>query len=162
MKKEYTLVGLIGLYILTYVLDAVVDPFQVQQATPYHYLSADIIVRYPFTMVSVFMKAFLIFMSPLWLFSFFNRNYGAKAVILFVTSGLLQLYAIQQIATGGIILPLEWTLALAYGGGLLLIPTIGHLMMGLFAGLQEKVAPRNTSTLPPLPQHEHSDATQAE
>lgn len=139
MKKEYVFVGLIGLYFLTYVLDAVVDPFQLQRATPYHYLTIDIFLKYPFTMTSVFLKGLLLFLTPLWLFSFFEKNYGLKAMILLVISGLLQLYAIQQVATAGVILPLEWTLALAYGGALLLIPTLGYLIMGMFSGMQTAV-----------------------
>jgi hypothetical protein len=139
MKKEYVFFGLIGLYLLIYVLDAVVDPFQVQRPTPYHYASLEIIVQYPFTFTSIVLKAILLFLSPLWLFSFFDKNYGAKAVTLLVMSALLQLYAIQQIATAGIILPLEWTIGLAYGGALLLIPSLGYMMMGMFSGMKSAV-----------------------
>jgi hypothetical protein len=139
MKKEYVFIGLIGLYILTYVLDAVVDPFQLQRATPYHYLAFDVFLKFPFTFTSIFLKALLLFLSPLWIFSFVDKNYGAKAMVLLVISALLQLYAIQQVATAGIILPLEWTLALAYGGALLLVPTLGYAVMGIFASMQTAV-----------------------
>jgi hypothetical protein len=143
MKKEYVFVGLIGLYILTYVLDAVVDPFQLQRATPYHYLTIDILMKYPFTMVSIFLKAFLLFLSPLWLFlssiKLWRQINGVSSGIYFCNC--MQYNKLQLRCH----LPLEWTLALAYGGALLLIPTLGYFIMGI-TGVKAKVAPKRDAS----------------
>jgi hypothetical protein len=69
-------------------------------------------------------------MAPLWLMSFFKRGYMSKAVVTLVLAGLMQLYAIQEVATGARLVPLEWSLSLSIGGVALLIPTLIYFIRG--------------------------------
>ncbi len=133
MKKEYTFVFIVGLFLLAYVLDAVVDPLDVILPTPYQYINPEIFSQYPFTSASIFIKALGIFLTPLWLLSFMEKQYSAKAVILLVLAGLTQLYGIQELATGANLLPIEWTVSLALAGAVLLVPTVLYFIRGMLS-----------------------------
>lgn len=55
----------------------------------------------------------------------------AAAGILLVISGLLQLYALQDVASRSYVVPLEWSLAFTLAGVLLLLPTLLYFLAGL-------------------------------
>jgi len=137
MKKEYTLVFIVGLFLLAYVLDAVVNPLGIVLATPYQYINPKIFSQYPFTMASILIKALGIFLTPLWLMSFMEKQYVAKGIILLVVAGLTQLYGVQELATGADLLPIEWTVSFAIGGAALLIPMIFYFIRGMFSSVSQ-------------------------
>ena len=131
MKKEYVLVLIVGLLIAAYVLEAIVQPLNLNLATPYHYLETKTLATYPFTTTLIVIRAFAIFISPLWLMTFIDKNYTLKAIVTFVLSGLTQLYVLQELATGNRILPLEWALSISLAGLALLVPMIYYIIRSL-------------------------------
>ena len=131
MKQEYILVIIIGLLIFSYVLEAIVNPLQIQLSSPYHFFDLNILARYPFTTASITIKSVALFMAPLWFLSFLHFNKLTKGSILLALSALMQLYALQDVATGAQFIPLEWSLSLALTGVLLLIPAVIFMLVGL-------------------------------
>ncbi|OGJ21904.1 MAG: hypothetical protein A2804_01720 [Candidatus Pacebacteria bacterium RIFCSPHIGHO2_01_FULL_46_10] len=123
IAKEYQFLIIIGLFIFAYVLEALVNPLEINLLTPYSYLAPQYLAKYPFTTAIIAIKSIAIFWTPLFILSFIQKAYAAKASILLVLAGLFQLYSLQEIATGAHIVPLEWSLALSVAGILLLIPT---------------------------------------
>lgn len=131
MKQEYILVIIIGLLIFAYVLDAVVNPLKLQLATPYHFFDFSILTKYTFTTTSIVIKALALIMAPLWFLSFLDFSKLTKGAILLVLSGLMQLYALQDVATNAQVIPLEWSLSLTLTGVILLIPAVFYMVVGL-------------------------------
>ncbi|MFH1536289.1 MAG: hypothetical protein ABIC96_04475 [Patescibacteria group bacterium] len=131
MKKEYILVFIVGLFILAYVLDAVVNPLRLNLITPYHYFSPAIYTKYAFTSTSIVIKSIALLFTVLWLISFMKISRLLKGGILLGLSGLMQLYALQDVATGSQIIPLEWSLSFTLAGVLLLTPMIIYLIWGV-------------------------------
>lgn len=140
MKKEYTLIFIVGLFLLAYVLDTVVEPLEVVLASPYAYISSDIFSQYPFTGASIAIKALGVFLTPLFLLSFMEKQYTAKGLILLIVAGLTQLYGIQELATGAKLLPIEWTVSLALGGAALLVPMVLYFTRGTFSSVSKGIA----------------------
>ena len=124
IPKEYSLIAIVGLFLLAYVLDAVVDPLQINLKTPYHFLQPAYMLMYPFTTASVIIKSVALFWSPLWLLSFFSDRGIGKASVLLVLASLMQLYALQEVATRAQLIPLEWSLSLSVAGVALLLPAV--------------------------------------
>lgn len=123
MKKEYQIIFVIGLFILAYILDAVVEPLTVNLPTPYHYfISPNLWSVYSFTTASIGVKTIGLVWGILWSASFVDQKYSLKAGVLIVLSAFMQLYALQDVATNSQSIPLEWSLALALAGILLLFP----------------------------------------
>jgi len=143
LPKEYTLVIIIGLFLLAYLLDVLVDPLQLDLITPYYYLNPQYLVRYPFTTASIFIKSLALFLSPIWLLSFFKQHFYAKGGALLILASLMQLYAIQEVATNTQIIPLEWSLSLSIGGAVLLIPSIFFIFRGFISATKQKLNPPN-------------------
>lgn len=131
MKQEYILVIIIGLLILAYVLDAIVNPLNLQLPSPYHYFEWGILSKYTFTTTSIIIKSVALFLAPVWFLSFLDFSKLTKGAILLVISGLMQLYALQDVATGAQVIPLEWSLSLTLTGVVLLIPALLYLFIGL-------------------------------
>lgn len=128
MPKEYVLVLIIGLYLLAYLLEAVVDPLAVPITTPYQYLSSLYLAKYPFSSALIFVRAIAITMTPLWFLSFIENAHTGKAVTLLIVATLIQLYAVQALVGGNVGITIEWSISLAIGGIILFIP-----MLFLFA-----------------------------
>lgn len=124
IAKEYQLLIIGGLFLLAYVLEALVNPLAIKLATPYAFLSPANLFKYPFTTTVVIIKSLAIFWTPLLLLSFIDKAYAAKGSICLVLAGLLQLYSLQEIATGAQVIPLEWSLAFSLAGIMLLLPTL--------------------------------------
>ena len=142
------MVFIVGLFLLAYVLDAAVDPLDFLLATPYQYISPKIFSQYPFTIASIFIKALALFLTPLWLLSFMEKQYSAKGVILLVLAGLTQLYGLQELATGARLLPIEWTVSLAVAGATMLVPAVLFLTRGTLSSVHEGLAGPSTEENP--------------
>lgn len=131
MKHEYILIIIAGLLIFAYVLDAVVNPLKLRLATPYHFFDPDILSKYTFTTTSIIIKSIALIMTPLWFLSFLHLSKLTKGAILFVLAALIQLYALQDVASNSKVIPLEWSISLALTGAILLIPSILYIIIGL-------------------------------
>lgn len=131
MKQEYWLALIIGLIVFAYVLDFVVNPLNVSLVTPYHYFISESLSLYPFTTTSIVIKAIALFIAPLLLLSFAGFSKLIKGIIIFIVAGLLQLYALQDVATGSRTIPLEWSLAFTLAGMALIIPSIIYVLWGM-------------------------------
>ncbi len=139
IAKEYQLLIIGGLFLLAYVLEALVNPLSIKLATPYSFLSPANLLKYPFTTAVIAIKSVALFWTPLLLLSFIHKAYAAKGSILLVLAGLLQLYSLQEIATGAQVIPLEWSLAFSVAGVLLLLPTVILFIKHGVKGLHDKV-----------------------
>jgi len=133
MKKEYFAIGIIGLFVLGHVLDYAAGPLSIVIKSPFEFTQPEIISRFPFTAVSILIKTIALFSTHLLLFSFVEKKYLAKGLVLLFIAGLFELYAIQQLATGMTMIPIQWTLALTVTGLLLLIPALIFLVLGLIS-----------------------------
>ena len=147
MKQEYTLILIIGLFLLAYLLDALVNPLTVTLTTPYHFFTSDTLYTFPFTTASIVLKALAIFITPVWFLSFLSINHLTKASITLVLSGLLQLYSLQDVVSGAEVIPLEWAIALTLAGAALLIPTITYPIIGAMTGVKQNLL-GDEATLP--------------
>lgn len=121
---------IIGLVIFGYVLDAIVNPLSLKLPTPYHFFDAPALTTYPFTTTSIVIKSVALFLFPLWLLSFVSFNSLTKGTILLILSGLMQLYALQDVATNSQVIPLEWSLSLTLTGVVFLIPAVIYMLVG--------------------------------
>lgn len=139
MKKEHLLIIVIGLFLFSYLLDAVVNPLRVPLSNPYQFFSAVNLRTYAFSTVSISLKAISILILPLLILNFFGATAIAKGLILLVLSVLLQLYALQDIATRSLVIPLEWSLGFALAGILLLFPTLIYILTGILKSMHQKV-----------------------
>ena len=131
MKGEYWLATVVGLVILAYVLDSVVNPLTLSFPTPYHFFTIDLFKTYPFTSVSIFIKAVALFITPIIALSLFGGNKLLKGIILLILSGLFQLYALQDVASGAHTIPLEWAIAITLSGMALLLLSVIFVIIGL-------------------------------
>lgn len=139
MKKEYIVVFVIGLLLLAYVLDSVVNPLSIAIATPYHYFSPAIYTTYAFTTTSIVLKAIALTAAIVLIVSLFSVNRFVKGGIMLVISALLQLYALQDVASSAHVVPLEWSLAFTLTGMLLFIPMIAYLILGIAGPTHKKI-----------------------
>jgi hypothetical protein len=71
-------------------------------------------------MVGIACRSFGIFISTVLFWSLFEKIYIVKSVVTLLLSALMELFAIQQIATGMRTVTLQWTLSLSYSGIILL------------------------------------------
>jgi len=142
MPKEYVLVLIIGLFLLAYLLEAVVDPLALPLTTPYQFFTSDNILKVPFTTAVIGVRALAVFITPLWLLSFLSGAFQFKAVALLIASVLIQLYSVQSVASNTVGLPLEWSIALAFAGLLLFLPMLIYFVKGSL-GNGHKSAPPN-------------------
>lgn len=139
MKKEHLLIVVVGLLLLTYLLDAVVNPLSLPLASPYQFFTTKNLSTYAFSSISIALKAISVLLLPLIVLSFFGANATAKGITLLVLSALLQLYAVQDIATGSFVVPLEWSLGFTLGGLILLLPALIFLLTGILKSMHQKV-----------------------
>ena len=132
MKKEYLAILVVGILILTYVMDAVVVPLPDMFTTPYHFFIPENFATYPLTTTSIALKALALIMGLLVTLSALGIKKIATAITLLVASGLLQLYALQDVVSKSFLVPLEWSLALTLAGLALLIPMLYYFMASAF------------------------------
>lgn len=132
MKKEYPLIFASGFVLLAYILDAVAKPLSLSLTTPYHYFTPATISLYPFTTVSIVLKSIAFIIIPPLLLSRFGLRKLTTGIILFILSVLIQLYALQDVVSKSFVVPLEWSLAFALSGAVLLLPSLLYVLIGLF------------------------------
>lgn len=131
MPKEYVLVLIVGLFLLAYLLEAVVDPLALPLTSPYGFFNLETIAKVPFTSAVIFVRSLAILITPLWLLSFVKNAWQFKAVTLLVVSVLIQLYGVQATATSSTVgIPLEWAISFALGGLTLFVPMLGFFVKG--------------------------------
>jgi hypothetical protein len=144
IPKEQVFVVIIGLFLLSYLLEAIVDPLSVRLATPYTYFSPVFFLKYPFTTATVFIRGLSIFMAPLFLLSFIPKSYFAKLGVILVVSALVQLYSLQGVASDTTLMPLEWSLSLTFAGVLMALPAVVYIIKGLVLSAKAKIIPEET------------------
>ena len=130
MKKEYFVVIAIAFFIFAYVLDWISGPFNITLRNPYQFLSEDVFLRYPFTAVSIAIRTVALLISVLVCVLLLQKKYLQKGIFLLILSALAQLYAIQQIATGMLLLSLQWILSLAFAGLTIIVPGVMFFVIG--------------------------------
>lgn len=138
MKKEYLLLSAAGLFLLSYLLDAIVNPLDVALATPYHFLNLDLISKYPFTTASIVIKGVGIIISTLLVLSLAGKHHTAKGAILLVAIPLMQLYALQDMVSGASSIPVEWALSISLSGLVLVVPMIWYFIRGAFSSIAKE------------------------
>jgi hypothetical protein len=138
IDKEYMLMIIGGLFLLAYVLERTTNPIKVPLANPYQFLQSEYLRTYPFTTAIIFIRSLALFMTPVWLLSFFGKAHYTKGGFLLVLAGLMQLYAIQELASKVKTIPLEWTLSLSLGGMALLLPTLLFFFKGMINAVNNK------------------------
>jgi hypothetical protein len=124
IPKEYSLLIIIGLFVFAYVLDSVVKPLSLTLKSPYEFFTSETMALFPYSTASIIVKTIALFLTPLWLFSFSKSKGFGKPAILLIWASLIQLYAVQNVATKARTIPLEWSFALAAAGFVLLFPTV--------------------------------------
>ena len=139
MKKEYSLVAAAVFFLVSYIIDKLAGGVLIVVKSPNQFIFDAIYLQYPFTSFAIALKVGGLFITIVLLLSFIEKAYFKKAIITFLLAFTAQLYAIQQTATGARTTPIQWTLAIAYTGVLLVIPTIYYLIKGivtlLYSGL---------------------------
>lgn len=141
MKIEYFISAIVGLFIFGYVLDFISGPFNLVLASPFAFLQPVHLSKYPFTAVSIFVKTLAVFLTTTLLIQTLTQaRFYLAGTLFFISAALMELYAVQQIATQAFLISLQWTLALAYSAVFLLIPCLIYLAIGVF-----KSAHRNLS-----------------
>jgi len=147
MKKVYVAIGILGLFILGYVLDYVAGPVAISINSPLLFLDQTILSRYPFTTVSIAIKTVALFLSLILLFSFIEKAYLVKGTVMLFIAALFELYSIQQLATGAMMIPIQWILTLTFTGVTLLIPTVVYFIIGIISSLYDKaVKPKSEAS----------------
>jgi hypothetical protein len=124
IAKEYSLLFIVGMFVLAYILDLVVTPLSLPLESPYEFFRSDLIYNFPFSTLSIAIKSIALFLSPLWIMSFFYSQGFAKPIIILIWSSMTQLYAVQDIVTKSRLISMEWSLSLAASGFALFIPII--------------------------------------
>ena len=148
MKKEHIAVVILGLFIFGYVLDFVAGPIHLSLDSPFTFLTSAILSQYPFTAVSVVIKTFALSLSFLLIFSFIEKKFFTKGTVLFCAAALLELYSIQQLGSGILIVPIQWILTFSATGLLLLVPTSVFVCLGIFHLLMGKMQERKFRSQP--------------
>ncbi len=139
IPKEYILLTIGGLYLLAYLLEAAVDPLQVELATPYAFFAGEQFGRFPFSTATIVIRGIAVFMTPLFFLSFIKNAHLGKAGTTLILSALIQLYALQEVASGTTLVPLEWSLSLALAGLGLLASSILYLISALFSSAKNQL-----------------------
>ncbi len=149
MKKEITFVVCAILFLLAYVLDYFAGTINLGILTPLSFLDKSYFAAYPMTFVAVITRSIAIMLSVTLILSVMERQYFVKLGISAFLAFIAEIYSFQQLATGATITPLLWTLAISYGGAMLVIPMIFYI----FAGIANFLIPHNKNETH-LSQHE--------
>jgi len=149
MKKEYFFLVIVGFFLASYVLNFLAGPVSLALKSPFQFLAAASLAKYPFTAVEIALKTIALALSLVLMLSLIEKNYLLKAVIVLIAGALGILYAIQQIATATRVTPIQWTLAFGYAGFLLSPALIYYLIRGAVEGAYQgltKSKPRHQSS----------------
>lgn len=141
MKKEYLLFASILLLLFGQVIDSISGPVSIPVKNAFQFMSQASLQTYPLTSISILAKTLgLLLLAALFL-SLIEKKDLLKGSLLLTVAVLMELYSIQQLATGVKTIPLPWTLALGWAAILLFIPAIFFLVKGLLWGLYNKFFP---------------------
>lgn len=156
--KEYVLAAVGGLFLLAYVLQSGVKPLNLNLASPYQFLDPGYFKLYPFTGAIIIIRGLALWLSPLWILSWFPAAYTAKAVSLLILSGLMQLYALQQIAGASApTVSQEWALSFTLAGLGLLLPMLIYFIKGASGGISQSVSQKITQAPDPFADDDDED-----
>lgn len=140
MKIEYFFTGALALVIFGYVLDFLSGPIVLDLASPFAFLNPEMLAKYPFTAVSVGVKTLAIFIATvLAVTSLGGNNYPMQGATVLILAALMELYAIQQIATKSSILSIQWNLSLAFAGASLIIPAVIFVLTALIKSVHRNL-----------------------
>jgi hypothetical protein len=156
MKKEYIGVTICALFLLSYVLDYLAGPFTLTVTNPFLFIQQHLSV-YPFTAAGIGIKTLGLLLSMILITLFIEKKYFVRALVVFFTATLFEFYAIQQLATGQQLIPIQWTLALSYTGVLLLLLTGIYIIIGIVLGIYGTFADDDVDSFinrPQTPTHE--------
>lgn len=157
MRKEIVFVITAGLFILAYILDYFAGKLALTGIfSPLTFLDKTYFALYPMTFVAVFVRSFAIMLSITLILSVMERQYFTKLGITAFLTFIAEIYAFQQLATGAVITPLLWTLAISYGGVMLVIPMVFYL----FAGIANFLVPPQKNTVS-FPKIDHQNSNQS-
>ena len=140
MNKEYWVVAAIALLILSSVLESFAGPVQLQLTNQLVFLSPSYLSVYPLTAVAIGVRALGLLIFTLLIASLIEKQYFLKATLLFAAAVLAQLYAIQQLAVGVKLVPVQYTLSVAYAGIAAVPAILVYILKGAFSGVGSKVS----------------------
>lgn len=155
MKKEYFFLVVVGFFLASYVLNFLAGPVSLILKSPFQFLTAANLAKYPLTAVEIALKTITFALFLVLILSLMEKNYLLKAVIVLIVGALGILYAIQQIATSARVTPIQWTLALGYAGFLLLPAIAYYLIRGAIEGAYQGLTKSK-------PRHQPSDSKKKE
>lgn len=139
MKKEYLLAAIFGMFLLSYLLDAIVDVPTYNLSQPYEYITSQYYRQYPLTTASVAIRSLAVFLTPVLLLGFISKAYTGKGLFFLIAGILMNLYAVQVLATDSLVVPVEWALSLAFGGAALLIPAALLFLRGSASSFHQSI-----------------------
>lgn len=159
MKKEIVFVITALLFLLAYVLDYFAGKLSLSIVSPIAFLNQSYFTLYPMTFVAVMIRSVAIMLSVTLILSVMERQFFVKLGISAFLAFIAEIYAFQQLATNATITPLLWTLAISYGGALLIIPMVFYIFLGIANFL---VPPqKNTASFPKIEPDSNSLPAQA-
>lgn len=135
IPKEYSLLGILTLFLVSYLLENTVSPISLRLSSPYAFFQNGDYLKYPFSTAVIFIRSLGIFLTPIWLLSFIKQAFGFKFISLFIATLLIQLYALQTVTTYSSGIPLEWSLSLSCGSIFWILPLLIYLLSYLFVKL---------------------------
>lgn len=146
MKNEYIIASALGLFVFGYIIDWLA-PVTLSLSNPFLFLDAELISTYPLTAVSVGLKTLGLFLTTLVAISaMFKTKFITAAITLFVIAALAELYSIQQLATNMRLVSIQWTLALAYAGVALIVPSAIYMLLGVLKNIHNNLKPQSKSS----------------
>lgn len=131
MKKEATFVITAALFLLAYALDYFAGKINLGVINPLEFLNAAYFKTYPMTFVAVVIRSVAITLSTTLVLSVMERQFFKKAAIALVLAFIAEIYSFQILATGVKVTPTLWTLAISYGGAMLIIPMVFYIIAGI-------------------------------
>ncbi len=131
MKKEYFALIILILFSLSYVFDKIAGPVNIFLHWPWEFFMGDLPKRYPFTTVAISFKVLGILLSIILITLLIKKKYFTKALLILFIAIMAELYTIQQISTGVILIPIQWILAISFSAVLSLIPVLIFLLLGI-------------------------------
>jgi len=144
IAKEKIFVVIILFFLLSYLLETIIKPINIQLSSPYSFLNLFYITKYPFTSFVIAIRAISLFLIPLLLILYFKNRYFLKLVFLLSVGILSQLLSIQVIISGNTNISIEWALSLSIAGALLIIPLIYVFLKGTIITTKNKLTRKDS------------------
>ncbi len=146
MKQEYRFLLIGSLLLVAYVLEALVKPLSLNLSNPFEFLTPKNFQLFPFTFTIILIRSAALAMIPGWLLSFLKGNFQLKWIVLLTCFGLLELYSIQEVATGSKLMAYEWSIALSLSGLLLVPQIIVYFFASFFVKTPKVSSPNHDSS----------------